>query len=144
MRKYYKYYYQQLFVQEEKKYALKIAIKYIKPCLPISSQYADSVYANDSLFWTEKEFTTGRSVCVLFRIIREFWGGVYRSVVVKSSNQVNKPWVYSLEGSVVQLFHVFDNILSFEYLYNNPSTKYTVLLQQSSRTQRKQRQLALN
>ena len=28
------------------------------------------------------------------------------SVVVKSSNQVNKPWVYSLEGSVLQLFHV--------------------------------------
>ena len=36
------------------------------------------------------------------------------SVVVKSSNQVNEPWVYSIEGSVVQLFHVFDNILSFE------------------------------
>ena len=30
---------------------------------------------------------------------------VNRSVVVKSLNQVNKPWVYSLEESVAQLFH---------------------------------------
>ena len=36
--------------------------------------------------------TTGRCVC-FFRISRELWVGVNRSVVVKSSNQVNKSWV---------------------------------------------------
>ena len=39
---------------------------------------------------------------------------VKRSVVVKSLDQVNKPWVYSLKESVAQLFHVFNNILSSE------------------------------
>ena len=38
-------------------------------------------------------FTTGRCVCVSFRISREFWVGVNWSVVVKSSNQVSKLWV---------------------------------------------------
>ena len=37
--------------------------------------------------------TTGRWVCVSFRINRELWVGVNRNVVIKSSNQVNKSWV---------------------------------------------------
>ena len=36
--------------------------------------------------------TTGRFSVSSFRICRELWVGVYRSVVIKSLNQVNKPW----------------------------------------------------
>ena len=37
--------------------------------------------------------TTGRFSVSSFRICRELWVRVYRSVVIKSLNQVNKPWL---------------------------------------------------
>ena len=43
-----------------------------------------------ALFW--HVLTAGHCVC-FFRISWELWVGVNRSVVVKSSNQVNKSWV---------------------------------------------------